>query len=88
MPRPVYGHGLVFITTGFNEPSLLAIRVGGTGDVTRHARGLESQSRACRLRRRRILVGDELYMVSDIGIASCLDARTGKVHWVTRIDGN
>ena len=28
-----------------------------------------------------LLVGDELYMVSDNGIATCLDAKTGKVHW-------
>ena len=28
VPRPVFGHGLVFISTGFQEPSLLAVRVG------------------------------------------------------------
>ena len=35
VPRPVYGHGLVFIATGFQEPSLLAVRPDGSGDVTR-----------------------------------------------------
>src|SRR5208283_1019240 len=35
-----------------------------------------------------LLVGDELYMISDRGIASCLDARTGKPHWQERIGGN
>jgi outer membrane protein assembly factor BamB len=35
-----------------------------------------------------ILVGDELYVVSDIGVLSCLDAKTGKVHWQQRIGGN
>ena len=34
-----------------------------------------------------LLVGDELYMVSDNGIASCLDAKTGKVHWPERVGG-
>jgi outer membrane protein assembly factor BamB len=34
-----------------------------------------------------LLVGDELYVVSDLGIASCLDARTGKVHWRERVGG-
>ena len=33
VPRPVYGHGLVFVSTGFNEPSLLAVRADGKGDV-------------------------------------------------------
>ena len=35
-----------------------------------------------------LLVGDELYAVSDHGIASCLDARTGKLHWLERVGGN
>jgi outer membrane protein assembly factor BamB len=35
-----------------------------------------------------LLVGDELYVVSDIGIASCLDARTGQLHWQQRLGGN
>ena len=35
-----------------------------------------------------ILVGDELYMVSDIGVLSCLDARTGATVWQARLPGN
>ena len=34
-----------------------------------------------------ILVGDELYVVNDGGIASCLDARTGNVLWQSRLGG-
>ena len=35
VPRPVFGHGLVYIATGFFQPSLLAVRPDGTGDVTK-----------------------------------------------------
>ena len=35
VPRPVFGHGLVYIATGFQQPSLLAVRPDGTGDVTK-----------------------------------------------------
>jgi outer membrane protein assembly factor BamB len=35
-----------------------------------------------------LLVGDELYFVSDAGIASCVDAKTGRVHWAERVGGN
>ena len=35
-----------------------------------------------------LVVGDELYTVSDAGIASCLDARTGQPSWKDRIGGN
>src|SRR5262245_49499225 len=34
IPRPVFGHGMVFIGTGYDRPSVLAIRADGTGDVT------------------------------------------------------
>jgi outer membrane protein assembly factor BamB len=34
-----------------------------------------------------LLVGDELYMVSDKGILTCLDAKTGSEHWNERIGG-
>ena len=35
-----------------------------------------------------LLVGDELYIVNDVGIASCLDAQTGETHWQQRLGGN
>ncbi len=28
-----------------------------------------------------LLVGDEIYIVSDKGVATCLDAKSGQVHW-------
>ncbi len=34
-----------------------------------------------------LVVGDELYLVSDQGVVSCLDARTGKQHWQLRLRG-
>ncbi|MYA07582.1 MAG: PQQ-binding-like beta-propeller repeat protein [Holophagales bacterium] len=85
--RPVYGHGLVYLSTGFNEPVLLAVRPTGKGDVT------ESEV-AWRLRRGApltvspILVGDELFTVTDSGIATCIDALTGEIRWQHRLGGN
>lgn len=84
VPRPVYGAGLVFIATGFNQPSLLAVRPDGTGDVTR-SHVAWTLTRGAPLTPSPILVGDELYTVSDNGIASCLDARTGGVRWQVRL---
>jgi outer membrane protein assembly factor BamB len=34
-----------------------------------------------------LVVGDELYVVSDSGIASCFDAKTGTTHWSERLGG-
>lgn len=80
IPRPVFGHGLVFVSTSYDAATLLAIRPDGKGDVTEtHV--------AWRMRKDAphtpspLLVGDELYVVSDGGVLSCLDAKTGTVHW-------
>ena len=87
VPRPVYGHGLVYIATGFQQPSLLAVRADGAGDVTKTHIAWTLQ-RAAPLTPSPLLAGDELYVVSDIGVASCLAAKTGETHWQQRLGGN
>jgi outer membrane protein assembly factor BamB len=87
VPRPVYGHGLVYIATGFQEPSLMAVRVDGEGDVTR-SHVAWTVRRGAPLTPSPVLVGNELYLVNDVGIASCLDATTGEQHWIARLGGN
>ena len=84
VPRPVYGAGLVFITTGFHQPSLLAVRPDGKGDVTR-THVAWKLSRGAPLTPSPLLAGDELYLVTDNGIASSVDARTGAVRWQRRL---
>lgn len=87
VPRPVYGNGLVFICTGFQQPSLMAVRVDGRGDVTK-SHVAWTVSRGVSLTPSPLLIGDELYMISDNGIASCIDSKTGKPHWQVRLGGN
>jgi outer membrane protein assembly factor BamB len=87
VPRPVYGAGLVFICTGFQQPSLLAVRLDGRGDVTK-SHIAWTLKRGVSLTPSPLLVGDELYMVSDNGIASCVDAKSGSPHWQVRLGGN
>ncbi|MGB7219918.1 MAG: PQQ-binding-like beta-propeller repeat protein [Vicinamibacterales bacterium] len=82
--RPVYGHGLVFISGGFNEPSFLAVRADGKGDVT-STHVAWTLTRGAPLTPSPLLVGDELYLVNDTGVAMCLDAKTGQPYWQARI---
>jgi outer membrane protein assembly factor BamB len=86
VPRPVYGHGLVYIATGFFQPAIMAVRPDGSGDVSKTHVGWTNR-RAAPLTPSPLLVGDELYLVTDAGIASCLDARTGDILWQQRLNG-
>lgn len=81
VPRPVSAHGLVFLGSGFDKPELLAIQPGDP------ARVIWKLQKNAPLTPSPLVVGDELYVVSDDGIASCLDARTGALHWRERIGG-
>jgi outer membrane protein assembly factor BamB len=83
IPRPVFGHGLLFLSSGYDNPTLLALRVrGGKADVAwRATKGAPHTPSP-------LLVGAELYTVSDRGLASCFDATTGKVRWQERVPGN
>jgi len=86
VPRPVFGCGLVFLCTGFNTPSLLAVRPDGKGDLTDTGVSWATK-RGAPHSPSPILVGKELYFVSDNGVLSCVEGETGKVHWQNRLGG-
>jgi outer membrane protein assembly factor BamB len=87
VPRPVFAEGLLFIGTGYNRADLLAIRPDGEGDVTDTHIAWRT-TKGAPLTPSVVNVGSEVYAVSDMGIATCFDAKTGTVHWQERIEGN
>ncbi len=87
VPRPVYGHGLLFACTGFGKPQLWAIDPSGTGDVTEsHVVWTERQ----RISKKPspLLVGEHLYVLDDGGILTCFAAQSGEEIWAERVGGN
>jgi outer membrane protein assembly factor BamB len=84
IPTPVVGYGMVFCSSGRAGPTL-AIRPGGSGDVT--GTHLEWASpRGSPFVPSPILYGEYLYMVNDMAsVATCLDARTGEMVWQGRL---
>jgi len=87
VPRPVFAHGLVYICSGFFQPILFAVRPDGRGNVTK-SHVAWSYPRAVPLTPSPIVVGNEIYTISDNGIGTCLDAKTGDLRWQRRIGGN
>ena len=86
-PRPVYGNGMVYVCTGDYVAQLWAMRVDGHGDVS-STHVVWKATTQIPLMASPLLVGGELYMVSDNGMASCLDASNGKLLWRERLGGN
>jgi outer membrane protein assembly factor BamB len=87
VPRPVYGHGLIYFSTGFDTPKFLAVRPGDEGDLTATNIAWTHTSQAP-LNPSAVLVDDAVYIVSDRGVASCLDAKTGDQRWRHRLGGD
>ena len=95
--RPVFGAGLVFVPAGWPNGQLLAIRPGRPGEVVdanRPAPSGQQLAIAWKVRRSTprkpsvLLLGDLLFLIDDGGIASCLEAATGREVWHERVGGN
>ena len=84
--RPVIQRGLIYAPIG-SAAELWAIRPNGKGIVTNN-HVVWKQKRAVSRRPSVLVVDDLIFMVSDSGIATCLDARTGKPLWTERLGGN
>lgn len=80
---PVYSHGLVIFSTGYMNQHLLAFKPEGTGDIT--ANIVWDVKRNAPNTPTPIVVGDEVYMLSDSGFLTCLDVKTGTVHYAERL---
>ena len=83
--RPLPLGDLLILTGGQDETSLVALRPRGTGQQAGNI--VWKSNKAVPQRPSPILVGGELYMVADNGVATCRDAATGKMHWTERLGG-
>ena len=79
IPSTVAGHGLVFFSAGYPGKRVLAVRPGRDGDLSgtdalawRYDKGTSYVSSP-------VLLGGYLYLMTDAGLITCLDAVTGAV---------
>lgn len=95
--RPAIGDGLIFINTGWSSGQILALQPGKQGEVLDANSDVSSNGvlRVAWKTKRNVpkkpslqLSDDLLFSIDDGGVASCLEARTGKEVWRERIGGN
>jgi len=86
VPRPVYAHGLVYVSSGFDRAKLFSIDPTGEGDITdTHVRWIITKGAPHTPSP--LVIGDELYLVSDRGVLTCADAVSGETHYQERLGG-
>jgi outer membrane protein assembly factor BamB len=88
IPKPIYHAGLVFISTSYDRPSLLAIDPTGSGDVTESHVRWRASSAAIPHTPSLVALDGQVAMISDKGIAAGYDVVSGQELWKERIGGN
>ena len=81
---PVYDGELIYLTAGFPEYHILAVKPGGSGHI-----GDESivwrTTKGCSYVPSPILCGEHFVIAADTGVGSCYHAKSGKQLWMERL---
>jgi outer membrane protein assembly factor BamB len=85
-PSIVTRDGISYSCSGFEKPTIRAVKFGGHGDVTETHLKWE-QTRGVPALASLLLVGPHLYAVTDQGVLTCFDAETKEEVWRERIGG-
>lgn len=84
---PVYSDGVAYMITGFTKPELWAIPVSSRGKLDA-SNILWEQKKQIPKKSSPLLVGRAIYLISDNGVLSCIDADSGELNWIKRLGGN
>lgn len=85
-PSPVVAGSLLITSSGFEAPTMRAIRMGGSGDVTETHIAWE-QKKGVSAMASPLYVKPYVYTISRDNILHCLEASSGKVVWQRRLKG-
>jgi len=84
--RPLIGHGMAYLSTGYGGFPMWAMKMDGLGDVTeshvvwKYAKNVPRKPSP-------LLIDDLLFLLDDSGVVTCLEAKTGEEVWKERIGG-
>lgn len=76
---PVIGHGLAILSSGYPAKAVTAIKLGGSGNLDGTDKIAWKYNKGTAYVPSPIFYGDYVYLMSDAGILSCLNAKTGEV---------
>ena len=83
---PLFGKGLIYMTTAAGGFNLYAVKAGGKGDITGSHLAWKS-SKAVAKKSAPLLIGNRIFMSTDDGVLSATDATSGEPLWQKRVGG-
>ena len=86
IPMPVHDAGVVYASRGYRSGPYLAVRAGGRGEVAPDHVLWKSPTGAPYISSL-VYADGLLFMAGDVGVVTCIDAKTGERVWQERIDG-
>jgi outer membrane protein assembly factor BamB len=81
IPQPVRQDDLVFVMSGYQNPNLMAIRLGRDGDLTGTDAVVWSQVKGNSYTPSPVIFDNKLYVLTNEGMVSCYNARTGEPYY-------
>jgi len=81
IPSPVANSEFVYLVAGYPAKIAMAIRLGQSGDLTGTPNVPWKYAKGTAYVPSPILYGDYLYLTTDRGILTCIDAKTGEVKY-------
>jgi outer membrane protein assembly factor BamB len=81
VPSPVAGPDVVVVSAGYPAKVAVGIKPGGSGDLTGTPRILWTYNKGTAYVPSPILYDGYVYLMTDKGLVTCLDARTGEVKY-------
>jgi outer membrane protein assembly factor BamB len=86
IPMPVYLDGVIYTSRGYRSSPYMAIRLGGSGDVSSSHVIWKAQTGAPYVSSI-VLYDGLIYMATELGIVTAVDAATGQQVWRQRVGG-
>jgi outer membrane protein assembly factor BamB len=81
IPVPVHQNGMVYVMSGYRDPKMMAIKLGEPGDLTGSDAIVWSHTRGVPYTASPVLYDNKLYVVTDNGMVSALNATTGEPYY-------
>jgi outer membrane protein assembly factor BamB len=81
IPSAVAGHDMVFVSAGYPGKRAMGVKLGAAGNLTGTPNVVWSYDKGTAYVTSPILYGNYVYLVSDKGILTCIEARTGEIKY-------